>query len=53
LLSQGIDPALVKRVRTCLMLNEAGRYAPSGLQTSASDPLTETSRLIDELEKAF
>jgi hypothetical protein len=53
LLSRGIDPALVERVQTCLMFSEMGRYAPDSALAGSGDIITETTRLIEELEKAF
>ncbi len=53
LLSRGIEPALVERVQTCLMFSEMGRYAPDSALSGSGDILDATSRLIEELEKAF
>ena len=53
LLSRGIEPGLVERVQTCLMLSEMGRYAPDSALAGSSNILTDTALLIEELEKAF
>jgi len=53
LLAQGVAPTLVERVQSCLMLSEMGRYAPESLGGGTGVILTETKRLIDELDKEF
>lgn len=58
LLARGVDPSLAEWVQSCLILSEMGRYAPTGTgagseYASSGDILTETGRLIEELEKAL
>lgn len=53
LLARGIDPGLVERAQTCLMLAEIGQYAPQSGQAYSSDLLDETEKLISQLEKVL
>ena len=53
LLARGIDPGLVERVQTCLMLAEIGQYAPQSGQAYSSELLDETENLISQLEKVL
>jgi hypothetical protein len=53
LLDRGIDPALVERVQTCLMLAELGQYAPKRDHAQAGDLLDETAEIISQLEKVL
>ena len=53
LLERGIDPDLVERVQTCLMLAEIGQYAPQSGQAYSGDLLDETEELISQLEKVL
>lgn len=51
--SRGIDPVLVDRVQTCLMLSEVGRYAPGGNAAAADELLAETGRVIIALDRVL
>jgi len=53
LLARGIDPGLVERVQTCLMLAEVDQYAPQSGQAYSSDLLDETEKVISHLEKVL
>jgi hypothetical protein len=53
LISQGVEPELVERLLSCLMLSEMGWYSPAVSTMSTNDILAETERLITDLEKAF
>jgi len=53
LLERGIDPDLVERVQTCLMLTEIGQYAPQTGQANSDNLLEETEELISQLEKVL
>jgi hypothetical protein len=53
LLDRGIDPDLVERVQTCLMLTEIGQYAPQTGQANSDNLLEETEELISQLEKVL
>jgi hypothetical protein len=48
----GLNPALIERVETILTQIEVGRFAPGG-QAAVESCLTETQRLINDLEKSF
>jgi hypothetical protein len=51
--SRGVDPLLVDRVQTCLMLSEMGRYAPGGNGAATDDLLAETGRVVIALDRVL
>jgi hypothetical protein len=53
LTSRGVDPALRRRLRTCLETCDFARFVPaSGASERRGEVLEEATRLMDQLEKA-
>ena len=51
--ARDVNPDLIGRVESCLMLSEMGRYAPGSANSPDADILAETQDLIRELELAL
>ena len=50
---RGVEPELAGRVERCLLFSEMGRYAPGEAYTDSDDLLTETERLVTELDRVL